>query len=104
MDAITGRITNERNWYGSVLFCFSCHAENNVSNMQCTTCNYQLERRNYLLDLTNNDVILRLLKASVAVNETEAGCSNEEENINDSDIDMEIENTTDFDLMEGSET
>ena len=37
---------------------------------------------------------------AVAVNETEAGCSNEEENIDDSDIDEEIENTTDFDLME----
>ena len=30
-------------------------------------------------------------------------CSNEEENIDDSDIDIEIENTTDFDLVEGAD-
>ncbi|XP_066910085.1 uncharacterized protein [Clytia hemisphaerica] len=104
-NAVATKVTDERGWYASSLFCKVCNSENHPTASECTTCGGGIEERKYSLDYTNIDDIINVLKnkkpSDMSVNDEADGIESSN-NINDFpdkftdeememvDIDMEV--------------
>lgn len=61
-NAVATKVTDERGWYASSLFCKVCNSENDPTASEYTICGGAIEERKYSLDYTNIDDIINVLK------------------------------------------